>query len=86
MEKFCQSCGMPLTAQNQGSEQDGTKSNQYCQLCYVDGQWTEPTITFEQMLEKGIAGIRADQTTGKMKQLFLIKSYPMMLKKMRRWA
>ncbi|WP_417281272.1 zinc ribbon domain-containing protein, partial [Clostridioides difficile] len=27
---------MPLTAQNQGSEQDGTKSNQYCQLCYVD--------------------------------------------------
>ncbi|WP_112206370.1 zinc ribbon domain-containing protein [Latilactobacillus sakei] len=42
MEKFCQSCGMPLSPANQGREQDGTKSTQYCQLCYIDGQWTEP--------------------------------------------
>lgn len=85
MEKFCQSCGMPLSPTNQGREQDGTKSTQYCQLCYVDGQWTEPAITFDQMLAKGIAGIRADQTTGQLKRWFLIKSYPLMLKKMRRW-
>ena len=37
------------------------------------------------MLAKGITGIQADQTIGKFKQWLLVKSYPMLLKKMRRW-
>lgn len=85
MEKFCQSCGKPLTVSHQGTEQSGELSKTYCDLCYQNGEWTEPTLTFEQMLAKGITGIQADQTIGKFKQWLLVKSYPMLLKKMRRW-
>ena len=48
MEKFCQSCGMPL-AGHQGTEADGTVSLMYCEYCYQDGKFTQPDITFEEM-------------------------------------
>ena len=85
MGKFCQSCGMPLTTANQGTQKDGTAAQQYCHLCYQAGEWTEPTATFEQMLAKGIAGIQADSSTCRFNLWFLVKSYPMMLKKVSRW-
>ncbi|MBP5483845.1 MAG: transcriptional regulator, partial [Bacteroidales bacterium] len=28
--KFCQSCGMPLTAEMKGTNADGSKSEDYC--------------------------------------------------------
>ncbi len=38
MEKFCQSCSMPLELHGQdvrGSEKDGSQSQIYCSYCYV---------------------------------------------------
>lgn len=55
MEKFCQSCAMPLNLHGQdvrGTEKDGSKSERYCSYCYADGAFLEPDITFEQMLAK----------------------------------
>lgn len=47
MKYICQSCGMPLARDEQGggSTADGTKSTEYCSLCYVQGAFTNPDIT-----------------------------------------
>ena len=41
MEKFCQSCGMPLDKKTPaGTESDGILSKKYCLHCYQDGAFT----------------------------------------------
>jgi len=49
-ENFCQSCGMPLerwddggggnTNKMYGTEENGTKSKDYCVYCYENGKFT----------------------------------------------
>ena len=41
--KNCQSCGMPLTMDQNGggTEVDGSKSLKYCSYCYVDGLFVD---------------------------------------------
>ena len=49
--KFCQSCGMPLSSDEVcGTEQDGTKSEDYCIYCYKDGAFTAE-CSMEEMIE-----------------------------------
>lgn len=50
----CQSCGMVLGGKNRGSERDGIPSPRYCSACYRDGEFTEPDLTFEGMIEKTV--------------------------------
>lgn len=52
--KNCQSCGMPLSRDEQGggTERDGSTSTMYCSHCYVDGQFTLPDITVTEMKER----------------------------------
>ncbi|WP_416829187.1 zinc ribbon domain-containing protein [Ectobacillus polymachus] len=52
--KNCQSCGMPLTRDEQGggTEKNGDQSKKYCSHCYQNGEFTQPTITVEQMKDK----------------------------------
>jgi hypothetical protein len=49
--KNCQSCGMPLEKDKNGggTEKDGSKSRQYCSHCYMEGEFTLPGITVEEM-------------------------------------
>lgn len=49
--KNCQSCGMPLARDEigGGTEKNGMKSMMYCSHCYVEGQFTLPNITSEEM-------------------------------------
>jgi len=49
--KNCQSCGMPMSRDDQGggTEADGTKSGMYCSHCYANGRFTLPDITVDQM-------------------------------------
>lgn len=51
MNKFCQSCGMPLNKDPQrgGTNSDGSKSPDYCSYCYVNGAFTTPDMTPKQM-------------------------------------
>ena len=49
-QKFCQSCGMPLTEEILGTNADGTKNEDYCIYCYRDGAFTGD-FTMEQMVE-----------------------------------
>ena len=48
--KFCQSCGMPLNAENLGTNADGSKNEEYCMYCYKDGKFTND-CTMEEMIE-----------------------------------
>ncbi len=87
MEKFCQSCMIPLNQKeldNRGTEKDGSKSNEYCNLCYSNGEFIDPNITYEEILQRGIKGIEQSEGS-KIKKWFMIKSYPSMLKKAKRW-
>lgn len=50
MEKFCQSCGMPLQEALLDTEADGKKSGDYCKYCYDNGAFTGE-MTMEEMIE-----------------------------------
>lgn len=40
-QKFCQSCGMPMGADDlYGNEADGRKNADYCKYCYENGAFT----------------------------------------------
>ena len=49
-QQFCQSCGMPLTDENRGSNADGSRSEDYCAYCYKNGEFTQE-FTMNQMIE-----------------------------------
>lgn len=50
-QKFCQSCGMPLTGgEVYGTEKDGSPNRDYCIYCYKDGSFTGE-MTMEEMIE-----------------------------------
>ncbi|HRX58820.1 MAG TPA: zinc ribbon domain-containing protein [Eubacteriales bacterium] len=51
-ERYCQSCGMPMgpTDELYGTEQDGTKSKDYCQYCYQNGAFTSE-CTMQEMID-----------------------------------
>ncbi|MDR6726807.1 putative transcriptional regulator YdeE [Paenibacillus amylolyticus] len=49
---LCQSCGMPLTTPAQfGTEADGNVTREYCIYCYKEGQFEQPNIPLEGMIE-----------------------------------
>ena len=47
---FCQSCAMPMTEDDFGSEKDGSKSQDYCKYCYQNGEFTSD-ITMQEMID-----------------------------------
>ncbi|PFO08977.1 hypothetical protein COJ85_02425 [Bacillus sp. AFS076308] len=52
--KNCQSCGMPLAKDELGggTEKNGTKSIKYCSHCFMNGEFTLPNITVEEMKQR----------------------------------
>lgn len=85
MEKFCQSCMMPLNnGENNGTNSDGEMNNKFCKYCFKNGEFTVKDITVEEMLEMSIKGLKR-MKMNPIKRWFLIKSYPMMIKKLERW-
>lgn len=51
-ELYCQSCGMPMgpTDELYGTEQNGTKSTDYCSYCYEKGAFSF-TGSMDEMIE-----------------------------------
>ncbi|MFZ6022524.1 MAG: zinc ribbon domain-containing protein [Patescibacteria group bacterium] len=41
---FCQSCGYPMEAGSEkcGTNADGSRSDKYCSMCYMDGKFLSP--------------------------------------------
>ena len=51
LPQFCQSCGMPLTREEDcGTDADGSINFDYCRYCYKDGRFLQD-MTMEQMIE-----------------------------------
>lgn len=50
-QKYCQSCGMPLTgADVYATGKDGSPNSDYCIYCYKDGSFIDE-MTMEEMIE-----------------------------------
>ena len=48
---FCQSCGIPLQKPEEfGTNQDGSKNEEYCCYCYANGVFTSD-CTMDEMIE-----------------------------------
>lgn len=80
--KNCQSCGMPLNKDENGggTEANGEKSTMYCSHCYVNGNFTLPDITVDEMKERVI---------GKLTEMkfpkFVAKFFTRNIHKLERW-
>ena len=48
--RTCQSCGIPMNLEGDlGTEAGGAPSNDYCTHCYLNGAFTAPDITIDEM-------------------------------------
>lgn len=63
---FCQSCGMPLSRDEQGggSNADGSRSAEYCSHCFRAGRFTEPNLSVGEMMTKVEGKLRAMHIPG----------------------
>lgn len=80
---ICQSCGMAIQDPNDfGTTTSGAKNLSYCRYCFLDGKFTDPDITLEQMIEKctGIAATKKNMTEDKAKTI--VTDY---MPKLKRW-
>ena len=69
-QRFCQSCGMPLTDDVLGTNADGTKNEDYCMYCYKDGKFLQD-CTMEEMIEHCAQfPITKEEYIGQMKMYF----------------
>ena len=86
-QKFCQSCGMPLTEDVLGTNADGTKNEDYCMYCYKDGQFLQD-CTMEEMIEPCAQFVNAvneglEKPITKEEYIGMMKSYFPQLKRWR---
>jgi hypothetical protein len=58
----CQSCGMPLSAEfgNHGTNADGSTNQEYCSICFQNGEFTNPNQTLFEMIQSSIENMTAD--------------------------
>lgn len=67
--KICQSCGMPITNNNQlGTNKDGSVSNDYCKYCYKDGEFIDNVSMEEYIKMCSKFGAQANMSNEEMKK------------------
>lgn len=76
MEKYCQSCGMPLEKEVCGTNKDGSLNEKYCKYCFKDGDFTSQ-MTMEEMIDfcvpimvKEVPGLSAEAAKKQMEAFF----------------
>jgi len=81
--KFCQSCGMPMSKdpQNGGTEKDGSKTEKYCSFCYRDGEFMSLEIDTAQKMQAFCIKKLKEQGMPKIIAWLLTRSVP----KLERW-
>lgn len=51
----CESCGMPMRQESDfGSNEDGSKSQEYCKFCFENGKFIDEGITVEEKVNKNV--------------------------------
>lgn len=80
----CQSCGVIIKNSTEfGRTSTGVINVNYCQFCYEGGQFTEPDITMEEMIEK-VAKTMSEQKRVPLEQAK--EAVRESLPKLKRWA
>ena len=52
---FCESCGIEIQSRAElGSEKDNSHNAFYCSHCYKHGLFTEPNVSFEEMVNRAV--------------------------------
>lgn len=78
---FCQSCSMPLKKDEEfATNADGSCNQEYCIFCYKKGQFAEPDLTLERLLEnieKIMVKMKMDDE--------IVKKTKRMIPQLRRW-
>ncbi|MCM4158705.1 hypothetical protein FHG64_03645 [Antarcticibacterium flavum] len=46
---ICQCCAAPLGNENRGTNRNGSLNEDYCRACYVDGEFTDHSLTLHQL-------------------------------------
>ena len=79
---FCQSCGMPLSkdALGGGTNVDGSRSTEYCSHCYLEGRFTAPNLSVDEMMTKVEGKLRQMRIPG-----FLARRMTRNIPELRRW-
>lgn len=82
MAELCQSCSMPMNKDKYGggTNADGSKSERYCSLCYLEGAFTQPDVNAQQMQDFCVEQLKKQGMPGVMAWL-LTRSIP----KLERW-
>lgn len=63
--KICQSCGMPLTSEEQlGTNQDESMSLDYCKYCYENGAFIDKVLMQEYVQMCSLYGAQAGMSKG----------------------
>ncbi len=67
----CQSCGMPFSGEKDyGTEQDGSRSKDYCFHCYQGGKFLDEGISLGEKIEKNVKmGVRMGMTEEKARDM-----------------
>ena len=84
LDKFCQSCMMPKESAmfSAGTEKDGNKNNDYCNYCYIKGEFTQKdTIKTAKDMQEMVKTQLQKQGIGKVKRWF----YTIGITKLDRW-
>lgn len=78
MKKICQSCGIEIIHTDHfGKNSDGTLNEDFCMLCYDDGNFNE-NITMDAMLELSLKELIETDAHSNISQMreHLTKLYP----------
>ena len=78
LPQFCQSCGMPLTKDEDcGKNADGSVNYDYCQYCYKDGHFIQE-MTMDEMIEHCSQFV--DEVNKHMPELMTREDYKQMMR------
>ena len=83
MNRFCQSCGMPMVKdpENGGTNGDGSKSTDYCSYCYRNGAFTSTEIKTAADMQAFCVAKLKQMGTPALMAWFFTRSIP----KLKRW-
>ncbi|GAX90827.1 zinc ribbon domain-containing protein [Effusibacillus lacus] len=82
VETICQSCSMPLNGEEVlGTEKDGSKTKEYCMYCYEGGEFKQPDLTMEGMIEICVPHMKAEGMSEEQARAILNEHLP----KLKRW-
>ena len=70
----CQCCGMPLTDEIIGSDQDGALNEDYCKWCYADGQYTYSDM--DELIEVCVRHMASDGFSEEQARAYMKQTLP----------